>query len=148
MIKHFTSTVYITAVVGGEKKVLLHKHKKLQFWLGMGGHVEENENPVETAIREVKEETGLDIEIAHTNRLGNEGSAIELHLPEMMIEAYIPRHKDTQGHLHIDCAYFAQTDKPGDVHMKEEFRWFTQADLDKTDMPNQIKIIATQALES
>ena len=38
-------------------------HKKLNVWLYPGGHVEENENPDETLLREVKEEIGLEVEI-------------------------------------------------------------------------------------
>ena len=30
-------------------------------WLGVGGHIEENETPDECFVREVKEETGIDI---------------------------------------------------------------------------------------
>jgi 8-oxo-dGTP pyrophosphatase MutT (NUDIX family) len=55
IIKHFTATTYI---VHGTK-VLLHFHKKLNMWLAIGGHVEENELPEEAALREIVEEAGL-----------------------------------------------------------------------------------------
>ncbi len=42
-----------------QDKVLLIKHKKLQQWLGPGGHIDENERPHEAAEREFLEETGL-----------------------------------------------------------------------------------------
>lgn len=48
------------------KKVLLMFNKKLNKWLQPGGHIEYNEIPTETAIRETKEETGIDIEIVGT----------------------------------------------------------------------------------
>ena len=59
IIKHFTSS----ALIVHNEKVLLVYHKKLDVWLYPGGHVEENENPDETLVREVKEETGLEVEI-------------------------------------------------------------------------------------
>lgn len=52
MQKHFTSSLYIISLVKKEVKVLLHKHGKLGIWIGVGGHIEENENPVEAALRE------------------------------------------------------------------------------------------------
>ncbi len=45
------------------QKVLLRKHDKLGVWLSVGGHVEINEDPTEAAVREVKEEVGLDVEL-------------------------------------------------------------------------------------
>lgn len=45
------------------KKVLLMYNKKLNKWLQPGGHIEGNELPSETAIRETLEETGIKIEI-------------------------------------------------------------------------------------
>lgn len=52
-------------VVSGEKdkKVLLIKNKRSAHWGFPKGHVEKGETQEETAIRETKEETGLDIEI-------------------------------------------------------------------------------------
>lgn len=46
-----------------EKKILLVHHKKLNKWVQPGGHIEQNEDPERAAIREVKEETGLDIKL-------------------------------------------------------------------------------------
>ena len=45
------------------KKVLLMYNKKLNKWLQPGGHIEGNETPEETAIRETFEETGIKIKI-------------------------------------------------------------------------------------
>ncbi|MDX1745166.1 MAG: NUDIX domain-containing protein, partial [Halobacteriales archaeon] len=45
-------------VVDGER-VLLVDHARLGRWLQPGGHIEARETPVEAAIREVREETGV-----------------------------------------------------------------------------------------
>lgn len=57
--RNITATVYIF----NENKVLLHMHKKYKSLFPIGGHMEKDELPIETASREIKEETGLiDIE--------------------------------------------------------------------------------------
>ena len=45
------------------EKVLLVYEKNRNFWGFPKGHMEEGENEIETALREVKEEVGLDVEI-------------------------------------------------------------------------------------
>jgi 8-oxo-dGTP pyrophosphatase MutT (NUDIX family) len=57
--KHFTAS----ALIVHNCRVLLLYHKKLDIWLYPGGHVEKNETPEQTVLREVMEETGLKVEI-------------------------------------------------------------------------------------
>lgn len=50
----------------GDYYLLLHRTKKEQDinkdkWIGVGGHFEQGESPEDCLIREVKEETGLDL---------------------------------------------------------------------------------------
>ena len=49
-----------------DKYLMLHRNKKVNDinkdkWIGVGGHVEENETIDECVVREVKEETNLDL---------------------------------------------------------------------------------------
>lgn len=55
------------AVVFSNNKVLIIEHNfgHISF---PKGHVEDNESEIDTAIREVKEETGIDIEIINNKR--------------------------------------------------------------------------------
>lgn len=43
-----------------KKYILLTKNKKYDDWAFPKGHIEMNEIPLETSIREIKEETGID----------------------------------------------------------------------------------------
>lgn len=61
--KHFTVSIYIVH----KEKVLLHHHKKYNRILPLGGHIEKNELPEETCIREAKEESGLNITLYNSN---------------------------------------------------------------------------------
>lgn len=49
-------------IVNNENKILVIKHKQ-GHWAFPKGHTEDNETELETALREVKEETNLDITI-------------------------------------------------------------------------------------
>lgn len=53
----FSSSVFILF----DKRVLLIRHKLLDLWLPVGGEREGDETPLETARREVLEETGLEV---------------------------------------------------------------------------------------
>ena len=47
-------------IFDGEKVLLVH-NKKLDLWLPVGGHIEKDETPDDALLREVKEETGLEL---------------------------------------------------------------------------------------
>ena len=55
----FTVAIF---VVHDEKILLIH-HRQLNRWLPLGGHIELDENPEQAALREAKEESGLDVEL-------------------------------------------------------------------------------------
>ncbi|MDO8260842.1 MAG: NUDIX domain-containing protein [Candidatus Magasanikbacteria bacterium] len=109
-IKHFTAS----ALIIHDNKVLLIYHKKLDVWLYPGGHVEESENPDETLIREVKEETGLDVEIVSNkdNSLANEKNDISsLHIPFAILCELVG------DHYHNDLIYLCRI-KEGEITVK------------------------------
>ena len=60
IIRHFTATAF---VLDSRGRTLLLWHKRLRRWMPPGGHVDPDEAPEDTARRECKEETGLDVEI-------------------------------------------------------------------------------------
>jgi 8-oxo-dGTP pyrophosphatase MutT (NUDIX family) len=54
----FSVAIYVRrGGVGGE--VLMIKHRRLGHWLPVGGEMEPGETPLEAAVREMGEETGL-----------------------------------------------------------------------------------------
>lgn len=59
--KHLVS--YSVVIDPFKKKVLLADHKKSGLWLPTGGHVEPDEHPKETALRELKEELGIEFDL-------------------------------------------------------------------------------------
>ena len=81
--------------------LLLYRNKKKHDinhnkWIGVGGHVEDGETIDECAIREVKEETGLDV---HSLSCAGEVLFVDENLRMMM---YIYEIADFSGEL-IEC---------------------------------------------
>ena len=79
----YSKTICGTVYVIHDMHVLLHLHKKYHTWFPLGGHTEANEFPYETAIREAKEEAGLDIKLLETYHLPNMdiGRVVNVPLP-------------------------------------------------------------------
>ncbi len=137
--RDFVASVYIVK----DGKVLMIHHKKMGMWLPPGGHTNENELPTECAIREAKEEAGVDIEIIgqeeHHDRV-----KVMLHPKIVQLEDIEP------GHQHIDLIYFGKLkDKMQEIRNDDkgvnEVRWFSREELDEA--PTLVKIQAIRAIE-
>jgi len=144
MEKHFTATTYIV----NNGKVLLHLHKKLGIWLAMGGHVDANELPEATALREIKEESGLDVSLYNPDKQIDMGDVEQLHRPmHILLE-------DIGGtHQHIDFIYYAKS-KTDKLNPQEGegtiLKWFTAEDIAKLEKeaPENVKVLSLKAIES
>jgi 8-oxo-dGTP pyrophosphatase MutT (NUDIX family) len=149
MMKHFSATVYVINVIDGEPKVLLHMHKKHHHWYGLGGHVENNEDPVEAAIREAKEEAGIDVTIFSPKKnLLRLDWANELIAPVLLFDQKIDARENEPEHRHTDCIYFGTTGDPSKVVMQEEFRWCSRVDLDSMDIQPDTRYIVEEAFRA
>jgi 8-oxo-dGTP pyrophosphatase MutT (NUDIX family) len=129
MQRQFTASVYIIS----EARVLLIHHRKLQMWLPPGGHVEPDELPSETAVREALEETGLEIELLSDEHLWvQRWNARSLPRPYLCLLEEIPAHGETAAHQHIDQIYLARPIGGKEMLNVAEtggLRWFTCADI-------------------
>lgn len=102
--RHHTATAY---VVSGEHTVLLW-HESLGMWLPPGGHCEPDEDPVEAALREAEEETGLPVEVIPPPGLLDVTVPRVLPPPAVILVEDIVR-DDQPFHQHIDHVYFTRT---------------------------------------
>lgn len=129
MIRHFTATVYII----NEQKVLLGFHKKLKKWLPPGGHLETNESPPEAARREVREETGLEINfILQENVWLDHPNAKSFERPYLCVIEDFPLQGDLPPHQHMDFVYVARPASNLELCNSPEIegmRWFTPEEV-------------------
>ena len=139
--KSITASVYIV----NKNKVLLHRHKKYNTLFPLGGKMNENEVPHETAIREVYEESGLEVQLYNRDNELNLGRVIQLHSPMHTLLENVGYEVEN-----IDFIYFARalTDKvnPQKGESKELF-WFTKEEIESNDtIKPHVKVMALDAL--
>lgn len=141
----FTVDVFIVF----KNKVLLRKHDKYGIWLGVGGHIELDEDPNQAAVREVKEEVGLEVTL-----VGNPKPTVQRNAEylELIPPKYLNRHGvSTPGHEHISFIYFATTGSDTVIpeNTTDAWVWFTQEDLEKNVLAlhEDIRFYAQTALK-
>jgi len=140
----FTVEVFIVY----KNKVLLRKHDKYKIWLSVGGHIELNEDPIQAAIREVKEEVGLEIELLHRGKIPKKKEDYQ----ELLPPRFLNRHRINENHEHITLTYFARakTDKLklSKKEKTEECKWFNLEELENPEyeIKDDIKQYAKTAL--
>ena len=138
--RHFT----VTTTIVHKNKVLLHFHKSLKKWLPIGGHIDRDELPEEAAIREAKEEAGIDIELHRSRKIFIDREARDLILP-----LHIMLQDINQFHQHIDLGFYANAKtfdlKPAKDET-ENLKWFSKEEIKKIYAPQNVKIRALEAL--
>lgn len=140
--RHFTVAVF---VVDAGRVLLLH-HRALRRWLPPGGHIEAGELPDDAARREVREETGLIIDLPPARQSIVPGGPRSLPQPAgLQLERIGP------GHEHIDLVYFA-VPAPGSPKLpranEESTRvgWYAPTDWDDLGVDAEIRAWANEAL--
>ena len=138
-------TVAIFVVHDG--KVLVIHHRTLDKWLPLGGHIELDEDPEKAALREAKEESGLDVEL-----IGERPPTTETGTRALIAPRFLDIHRITDTHEHIGMIYWARP-KNGRVTLSAvehyDIRWCSAAELDtlRPPMSNAVKWYCRKALE-
>jgi 8-oxo-dGTP pyrophosphatase MutT (NUDIX family) len=141
----YAADVYIV----NDGAVLLRMHEKYNMWLPPGGHVELDEDFVEAAIREAKEETGLDVTL-----ITEEPLMASEHEHELLVPRFINRHRINDTHEHISFEYFGMSTtreiNPADGEIRDGFKWFTKEELEDPacGVDERVRHYAKAALEA
>lgn len=144
----FCSDVYIVF----KNKVLLRMHDKAKIWWTVGGHIELDGDPNEAAVREAKEEVGLDVVLYKEE--GKQPDFNDGHITSLIPPQFVLTHSVNETHSHIVFVYFAKSEtdqlKLSETEVSEDCRWFTKEEV----MKNQIGMLpilqfyALKALEA
>ena len=138
--RHFTATVLVVY----NNKVLLHKHKKRGSLLPVGGHLDRDELPEEAALREVKEEAGLEVHLYSSRTLKLTDARVLVQPAHILLIDMNPYHQ------HIDFVFYASADT-AELNPSEgesgDIRWYSKQEVQTVDMPENIRVLALEALE-
>ncbi|MBI2947232.1 MAG: NUDIX domain-containing protein [Verrucomicrobia bacterium] len=128
-------------------RVLMVHHRRLGKWLPLGGHIELDEDPEIAALREAKEESGLDVEL-----IGERPPTTGPGTRALIAPRFLDIHRITDTHEHIGMIYWARP-KNGQVTLAagehHEIRWCSAADLDSLSPPisEAVKWYCLKAIE-
>ena len=103
---HFTASAWIINTTCDQ--VLMMHHVKLNKWLQLGGHCDDNPNCITVAMTEAKEESGLD----EVKLISPSIFDIDIHL--------IPARKNEQTHYHYDIRFLLQADSQAPISKNHE----------------------------
>lgn len=129
--------------------VLLRKHDKYNMWLSVGGHIELDEDPNQAAVREVKEEVGLDVELDASLQTFQKNDE---NYHELIPPYFVNRHRINENHEHVTLTYFAKSETNMIEQLTEDeqssdCKWFTKEEIENlTDIRESVKHYALKSL--
>ena len=151
VVRHFTATGFVVH----DGAVALHWHPKVKAWLPPGGHIDENEDPVQAVLREIEEEAGLKTEIVPA------GPPLALDYPSQVEPPFTIMVEDIHDpvdgyHQHIDMIYICRLVGPAEA-LSDGWLWVSGeqlaggVSLDRGDgvslpPPEDVRVLAVHAI--
>ena len=130
---HFTASSW---VVNKERtKVLMIYHNIYKSWAWTGGHADGDTDLLYTAIRELKEETGVkDVKV-----LDDDIFSLEI----VCVNGHMKRGKYVSSHVHLNLTFLLEVDENETLEMKEDensgVKWINIEDVEKVSNEKWIK---------
>ena len=135
---HLTASAWILS--SDHRRFLLTHHRKLGRWLQLGGHVDGEPEVHRAALREAREESGIEV----FDLIGHRGENVPLDLDVHRIPAL----GEEPAHLHYDVR-FLLVSEPGQLGRSSaeslELRWFESGDLASVPYEESLDRMARKA---
>jgi hypothetical protein len=128
-VGHFSGSCWLENHDGS--RFLLSEHKKMKFWVQLGGHADGDSDLVRVSLNEAREESGLNDIVL----LSDEIFDIGMHL--------VPEYKETPAHYHYDVRFLLKaTNKNEEIKISDEsddLRWFETLSSDNCSLKRMYK---------
>ena len=152
IVKHFTATGFVVH----DRHVALHWHLKVGEWLPPGGHIQPNEDPVQAVVREVLEETGIEVEVVPSSAVFQFEYPSVVHPPLTILleDIYDP----SEGyHQPIDMIYVCRPINSS-VHINDGWIWVSREQMATSNLleredgiavaaPQDVRVLAVHAFD-
>lgn len=117
-IAHITASAWVTNK--DHTKILMAFHNIYNSFSWLGGHADGNEDLLEVAIKEVKEESGINNVVPLSKEI--------FSLEALTVDGHIKNGKYVSSHLHLNITYLLEADDKEELHVKEDenssVKWF------------------------
>lgn len=126
-VGHITGAAWLLNADG--TRVLLTHHRKLNLWLQLGGHADGDPDVLAVALREAREESGIEAIEAVT------GDIFDLDVHR------IPAHDGVPAHLHYDVRFLARVTGPDSFRVSDEshdLAWLSPSDVAALDVDESV----------
>lgn len=124
-VAHFTTSIW---TVNKERtKTLMVYHNIYDSWSWIGGHADGEENLASVALRELKEETGVENAILVSKDI--------FSLEILTVAGHMKKGKYVPSHLHLNITYLAEAEEDQELVINEDenkgVKWFPFEDAIK-----------------
>lgn len=109
-LAHFTASSWV--VNRDRTKVLMVYHNIYQSWAWMGGHMDGETDFLATAIRETKEETGVE----QVTPVSQELFSLEI----LSVDGHVKNGKQVGTHVHLNLTYLLEADETQETNIKPD----------------------------
>lgn len=125
---HFTASSWI---VNKERtKVLLIYHNIYDSWSWTGGHADGERNLLSVAIKEAREETGVE----NIHPVSENIFSLEI----VTVNGHVKRGKYVPSHIHMNVTYLLEADENDILRIKEDENsgvgWFAMEEVEKVSV--------------
>jgi ADP-ribose pyrophosphatase YjhB (NUDIX family) len=117
LVGHLTGSAWVINTEGTH--ALLTHHRKLNLWVQLGGHVENDVSMLAASLREAREESGL-----------HEVHVVVDNIFDVDIHA-IPARRDEPEHFHYDIRYLLRADRYAPLTVSSESKDLVWMPLDE-----------------